>query len=754
MSLIYFDGFNSYAVNSIFTQNWTVSGANINYLFTAGRYTGACLQSSGYFSGPYPYNTQFTYKHQNYLQVSAGVAIKYFPLSLATNISPVLVMSSNSNAALSVYISYNPYGQFYYPTIVNGSGATIATGKPISNYNPSAWHYYELEAQAGVTNGIARFYIDSVPVLTVTNVNTTYNSNLFYNSVTIQGGMWDNSSRVTCFDDFYINNTLTRSDEINVVTLRPSGDTSTIGWTPSSGSTHYTQVNATAYSLSQTANIGTSTNNTDLFEVSNLPSTGIATGGPIKALKPNTIGYKSSFGQANTFQTLKVGSNTINQQTFAPYEGQSNSSFFPSTIYESNPFTNTSWTLSDINGIQSGVVMNVLENVKFSISNGSITNSSTSTRVTSGVTAPTLSGDTLIFTGTEQIRFTDSSDFHVTAPYSVEMEFYVSSLSNSPMLFNIGQGNGIGFPEFVVQLFNTGQINLYTASANSAAAQVARMLVPPGTVKLNTWYRIGFMVYTYSGSLRVRGYFNGAQMFDDSLVQPWNSPNGLAIVGDNVGYPTVFLNGGIRNLSVAKSLFWPIGIPNYSNVVYSIINGQITGGGTPISGDTPPTVSGNDLVFDGSQRIRYADSPNFRATPPYSVEFEFKADSVSATQILFNIGGDLITEFPELMININASAGLMFFTNADNINPNQSAVFAANGTLQTNTWYKVGLMIYNSGGTRARGYFNDVQAFDISINPPRDSTNGSSFGASLGTGAYLDGSLRNLRIGQSVFWPI
>src|SRR3546814_10594255 len=97
-------------------------------------------------------------------------------------------------------------------------------------------------------------------------------------------------------------------------------------------------------------------------------------------------------------------------------------------------------------------------------------------------------------------------------------------------------------------------------------------------------------------------------MFDDSLVQPWNSPNGMAIVGDNAGYPTVFLNGGIRNLSVAKSLFWPIGIPNYSNVVYSIVNGQITGGGTPISGDTPPTVSGNDLAFDGSQRIRYADS--------------------------------------------------------------------------------------------------------------------------------------------------
>lgn len=561
MALIYFDGFNSYATNSLFTQNWTLGGNGTNsYGFTTGRYGGQCITSSGYItSSSVIQNTTFKYTYPNNIATtSVGVAIRHTNPSLTTsNVNSLISLAFNSNVALSVYVYYNSYGLFYYPVVKNGSGTTLFTGKPIANYDPTAWHYYELEARAGTTNGIARFYIDGVMVASVSNADTTYSSNTFYNSAIITNGSWDTTLRTVLIDDFYVNNTLTRSDEMNIVTLRPTSDATPLGWTPSSGTAHYTQINSNAYSTTQTANIGTSSNNTDMFNVSDLPSSGTSVLGPIKAVKSNTVGYKSSFGQTNIFQTLKVGANTVNQPSFTPYEGQANSSFFPSNIYEANPFTSSAWSSSDINGIQSGVVMNLLENVKFSITNGSITNSSTSTRITSGIAAPAVSGDTLIFTGTEQIRYTDSSDFHVTAPYSMEMEFYVSSLANSPMLFNIGQGFSIGFPEFVVQVYNNGQIILATASANSAAAQVTRTLVPAGTVQLNTWYRIGFMVYN-NGSLRVRGYFNGAQRFDDSLVQPWNSPNGLAIVGDNAGYPTVFLQGGIRNLSVAKSLFWPI----------------------------------------------------------------------------------------------------------------------------------------------------------------------------------------------------
>lgn len=558
MAIVYFDGFNSYAANSVFGINWTVGGGFPSYVFTTGRYGGNALSANGYISSSITYNATFRYTFQQATATaSVGAAIKHTPLAATSNTTPILVLAYNGNSALSAYIYYNSFGNFYYPVIVNGAGTTLITGKPIANYDPAAWHYYEMEAQAGTTTGLVRFYVDSVPVATVTNVNTTYSSNLFYNSAVVQSGAWGSGQLTTLIDDFYVNNTTTRTGEINIVTLRPNSDAS-VAWTATGGGTHFNQVNGSTYSVNPSTQIGTSTNGADLFNVSDLPTSGTSVLGPIKAIKANTLAYKSAFGKANIFQTMKIGSNTINNTTTIPFESPANSTFLPTNIYETNPFTGTAWTTANINSLQTGVTMQNIQGVFFSITNGYVLNTASGTSLVSGDTAPTQSGDALSFNGTQIIRYTDGTPWRVTPPYSVQFEFLLTRNDVDQWLFNIGEGFGAGWPELsVVSFANNNGVISYTNSNNTAGGQQAGTLIGTGKLVTNRWYTVGVMMYTNSGT-RFRGYLDGAQVFDIPITAPYDSTNGMSIGGDAIKNSTRMLYGSIRNFSVAKTLFWPI----------------------------------------------------------------------------------------------------------------------------------------------------------------------------------------------------
>lgn len=558
MAIVYFDGFNSYTANSIFTQNWTVGGSLQGFFFTSGRYNGNALGANGYISLSVTYNANFRYNFQAAsASTSIGAAIKYSPLLAASNVTPVLTLAYNGNAALSAYIYYNQYGNFYYPVIVNGAGTTLITGKPIANYDPTVWHYYEMEAQAGTTTGLVRFYVDSVPVATITNVNTTYSSNLFYNSAIVYSGAWDSTQRVTLIDDFYVNNTTTRTGEINIVTLRPNSDAS-VAWTATGGGTHFNQINGATYSTSPATNIGTTVNGTDLFNVADLPSSGSSVLGPIKGLKTNTLAYKSAFGKANIFQTMRVGSGVINNSSTIPFEGPANSVFLPSNIYETNPFTGTAWTSTAINSLQTGVTMQNIQGVFFSITNGYVLNTASGTSLVSGDTAPTQSGDALTFNGSQIIRYTDGTPWRVTAPYSVQFDFLMTRTDVDQWLFNIGEGFGAGWPELsVVSFANNNGVISYTNYNNTAGGQQSGTLIGSGKLVTNKWYTVGIMIYNNSGT-RFRGYLDGAQVFDNSIITPYDSTNGMSIGGDAIKNSTRQFYGSIRNFSVAKTQFWPI----------------------------------------------------------------------------------------------------------------------------------------------------------------------------------------------------
>ena len=255
---------------------------------------------------------------------------------------------------------------------------------------------------------------------------------------------------------------------------------------------------------------------------------------------------------------MKIGSNTINNTTTIPFESPANSTFLPTNIYETNPFTGTAWTTANINSLQTGVTMQNIQGVFFSITNGYVLNTASGTSLVSGDTAPTQSGDALSFNGTQIIRYTDGTPWRVTPPYSVQFEFLLTRNDVDQWLFNIGEGYGAGWPELsVVSFANNNGVISYTNSNNTAGGQQAGTLIGTGKLVTNRWYTVGVMMYTNSGT-RFRGYLDGAQVFDIPITAPYDSTNGMSIGGDAIKNSTRMLYGSIRNFSVAKTLFWPI----------------------------------------------------------------------------------------------------------------------------------------------------------------------------------------------------
>lgn len=198
----------------------------------------------------------------------------------------------------------------------------------------------------------------------------------------------------------------------------------------------------------------------------------------------------------------------------------------------------------------------------------------------SGFTAPSVSNNEMIFTGTQGIAYLDNDQLHVTPPYSVQVDFYTTQTSKgTAYIWNNGQGNGIGWPEAVIVL-NGANLNMYTSSNSAGTSTYQARFAIATNIQANTWYRVGVMWYTVSSTNYVRFYLNGSIVYthqysgtsfaadpnnpgggtntSTSDALPYNSSNGIAIGSDNNNDSSTRWEGKIRNVFVGKTLFWSI----------------------------------------------------------------------------------------------------------------------------------------------------------------------------------------------------
>lgn len=217
--------------------------------------------------------------------------------------------------------------------------------------------------------------------------------------------------------------------------------------------------------------------------------------------------------------------------------------------------------------------------------------------------------------------------------------------------------------------------------------------------------------------------------------------------------------------------------PLLSTGVNGVINNN--SGTALVANGRTPSVSGDYLVFNGSSTQLMYNRNNSQGVavwtfkPPFSIEWDMKVPTRSRDEVIMTFGrvssnnpyGELIIQHDAAGVGAytqNSSGGVMsppklnqWFSNGLNGGPSTSPTFPV-----ANQNYKYGLMCYVDGGvTYFRGYLDGTLRFQNAMTLYSVAAN-DSYGLSIGgtmdylTAAALNGQIANLRMNNSLFWPI
>jgi len=333
MALLWIDGFEGYGVpGGIATSRLTTRGysASASYYIGTGNKFGYCL----YFNVGY----------SNVLTTPA----------LTTN--PTLIFGCSVYFGSSSYINFGMYDGGTYGVNVTfqpGTPATVTArlGSSTITSNSSfstvpKWYFVEMKVFCHASSGSIEIRIDGTTLISITGVNTKAGTNDYHNKLVI------NTTTNTYVDDLYIcdGSDTTCNDfqgVCKVVGLLPESDTSTVEWTPNTGSAHYNLVNENP-SNADTNYVYTSTQTLrDLYNYQHLVGTGT-----IKGLQLVTQARMSA-GESLVLQAPIV-SNGITE--IGPDTTLTSYSYFDYRhISTTDPNTGAAWTIEGLNAAEIGV---------------------------------------------------------------------------------------------------------------------------------------------------------------------------------------------------------------------------------------------------------------------------------------------------------------------------------------------------------------------------------------------------------------
>lgn len=196
----------------------------------------------------------------------------------------------------------------------------------------------------------------------------------------------------------------------------------------------------------------------------------------------------------------------------------------------------------------------IRNNIVLKMTNEPVNTGSTNAVAIASDPKPTTVDDYMNFTtGRQIIRYSDRPDWHVNAPYSVELDVFPTDKAVR-WIATEGDGFGAGWPEWSI-MQTSGALQFTTSWTNNGYDYTGVLL---GAYNVNQWYRVGLMFYKVGDKLHVRGYLNNIKVFDNEIPQPITTTNRLAFGGDAVARTDRMFIGRLRNISIAKSLFWSI----------------------------------------------------------------------------------------------------------------------------------------------------------------------------------------------------
>lgn len=251
-----FDIYNGVGSNTGAGSKWSLNFGPSGFAMVSGRFGGQALQTNGtqrFASRSFAASST----------ISAGFA---YSVAGFTTSNPFMWLLSASTYMIG--LSLEPDGSIAAGRYTSASSRTVLGTSAPGVIAIDTFHYIEVEATINDTTGVFNVYVDGAQELALTSVDTRNGTPTTVN--TIQIGCYNAVAML--FDDLYITNTATRLGERRVETLRPSADTATKSFTPSTGSSNYACVDEDLADSSDYVS-GSTVGNADLYELTNITGT-------------------------------------------------------------------------------------------------------------------------------------------------------------------------------------------------------------------------------------------------------------------------------------------------------------------------------------------------------------------------------------------------------------------------------------------------------------------------------------------------
>ncbi len=334
MSLIFFDGFETYATADILKE-WTSQAGSPAINATGGRRGGSTLSCSASGSAVNVIKTLST------AHATVVIGFSFNPSALpgvARSIARLL-----DAGALQIEIKLNTDGTL----AITRNGAILGTTS--SAVNTNADQYLELKVTIHDTAGAFELRLNGVNILSATNVDTKNTSNASINQVSL--GVDGNPGAIINwkYDDFYILNTAGAMindflGDIRIDALYPNADGHYKEWTPNTGTDHYALVDDATPNTSDYNASGT-VGQKDSYAMTSPPA---LTSQVIFAVKTKVAALKDDTGA----RSIKVGLRSGAVDSVGIAQTLSTSQLYYSHIHEADPATGSAWLPAAVESLE------------------------------------------------------------------------------------------------------------------------------------------------------------------------------------------------------------------------------------------------------------------------------------------------------------------------------------------------------------------------------------------------------------------
>lgn len=323
----FIDGFDHYNNATNVARKWDV-GSNLNN-FSAGRFGGNAISATGGGANTVTLTAQQT---------------RVMGFALQTNSTTLNGIIAQFKDAGSNQVELRLDGSQHLQVTRN---ATVL-GTSSSTYPISAWHYVEWKVKIDPSTGTYEVRVDGVNVLSGTGANTRNTANSTANQALINslGGF------TLTFDDLYILNTSGSANndflgECRIFTSLPTGDDASFKqWTPSTGTSHFANVDDNPPNDDTDFNSSATVGQIDLFTFPSISPTGsIACVQTVLTARKDDAGTRQICEECRSGSTNYDGANTFTMNsTYGMFR----------EIRETDPATSAAWTLSGLNAAEFG----------------------------------------------------------------------------------------------------------------------------------------------------------------------------------------------------------------------------------------------------------------------------------------------------------------------------------------------------------------------------------------------------------------